>query len=137
MGVLPARLYRTRLPLRIAVAFAAVLWGAVLALLVRWGSGDLRLLGGAAGFSAFFLAFTFVYRKTWIAVTEDGIVASTPFRVRPVPFDEILEIVVRDGLGLREYAVRTRRGRVMFTSLLARHGELFELLRERAGLEPR
>jgi hypothetical protein len=67
-------------------------------------------------------------------VTPDGIVAATALRRRPVRFEEILEIVVQDGLGGRVYAVLTRRGLVRFTSLFARHAELFETLLERAGL---
>lgn len=132
-----ARTYRTRLPLRIAVGAAAALWAGVLAVLLGAPGVETRALLGATGFAAFFLVFSFVYGRTWIAVTPQGIVASTPFRVRPVPFDEILEIVVQDGLGGRVYAVFTRRGLVQFTSLFARHGELFEVLRERAGLQPR
>jgi hypothetical protein len=54
-----------------------------------------------------------------------------------VPFEDILQIVVRDGLGGRVYAVFTRRGLVQFTSLTARHRELFETLLERAALSPR
>ena len=102
-----------------------------------WRWGLLRALAGATAFAAFFIAFSFVYGRTWIAVTPEGIVAATPFRVRPVAFDDILEIVVQDGLAGRVYAVFTRRGLVQFTSLFARHRELFELLQERAGLQPR
>ena len=132
-----ARKYRTRLPLRIAVGSAAALWAGVLAVLLGAPGAEPRALAGATAFAAFFIAFSFVYGRTWIAVTPQGIVAATPFRVRPVPFEEIQEIVVQDGLAGRVYAVFTRRGLVQFTSLFARHRELFELLRERAGLQPR
>ncbi len=132
-----ARTYRTRLPLRIAVGAAAALWAGVLAVLLGAPGAEPRALLGATAFAAFFIAFSFVYGRTWIAVTPQGIVASTPFRVRPVPFEEIQEIVVQDGLAGRVYAVFTRRGLVQFTSLFARHRELFELLRERAGLQAR
>ncbi len=132
-----ARKYRTRLPLRIAVGAAAALWAGVLAVLLGAPGAEPRALLGATAFAAFFIAFSFVYGRTWIAVTPDGIVASTPFRVRPVRFEEILEIVIQDGLAGRVYAVFTRRGLVQFTSLFARHRELFEVLRERADLQPR
>jgi hypothetical protein len=131
-----ARTYRTRLPLRIAVGISAALWAAVLAVLLRAPDAELRIVLGAAAFAVFFLFFSVVYGRTWIAVTPDGIVAATPLRVRPVPFEEIQEIVVQDGLAGRVYAVVTRRGLVQFTSLFARHRELFELIRERAGLLP-
>ncbi len=132
-----ARTYRTRLPLRIAVGAAAALWAGVLAVLLGAPGAEPHALLGATAFAAFFIAFSFVYGRTWIAVTPQGIVAATPFRVRPVPFEEIQEIVVQDGLAGRVYAVFTRRGLVQFTSLFARHRELFELLRERAGLQAR
>ncbi len=131
------RTYRTRLPLRIAVAAAAALWGAVLVALLRLPVADPRSVLGAGAFAAFFAVFTLVYGRTSITVTRDGIVAATALRRRPVPFDDILEIVVLDGLAGRMYAVFTRRGLVRFTSLFARHRELFELLLRRAELSRR
>lgn len=132
----PARTYRTRLPLRIAVAAAACLWGAAVAVLARTPGTEPRLAIGAGLFSLFFAAFSVLYGRWSITVTDDGIVASTPFRRRPFRFEDILQIVVQDGLGGRVYAVVTRRGRIHFTSLFARHRELFELLLERADLRP-
>jgi hypothetical protein len=132
-----ARTYKTRLPLRIAVAAAAVFWAAVLAVLLGAPGREPRAVLSATAFVTFFAFFSLVYGRTSITVVGDGIVASTPFRRRPVRFDDILEIVVRDGLGGRVYAVVTRRGLVHFTSLFSRHRELFELLLERAELKPR
>lgn len=132
-----ARTYRTRLPLRVAVAAAAAFWAVALVALARLPGVEPRLLLGAAAFVLFFAAFSVVYGKTSITVTADGIVAATPFRRERVSFDDILQIVVRDGLGGRVYSVLTRRGPVHFTSLFSRHRELFELLLERAGLTPR
>jgi hypothetical protein len=131
------RIYKTRLPLRIAVAAAAVFWAGVLLVLLGAPGAELRAILGACAFVAFFVVFTIVYGRTSITVTPEGIVAATPFRRRPVRFEEILEIVVQDGLGGRVYAIFTRRGRVQFTSLFARHRELFELLLERAELTSR
>jgi hypothetical protein len=132
-----ARTYRTRLPLRIAVAAAAVFWAVVLVALAGAPGIELRVVVSAGAFSLFFVAFTVVYGKTSITVTSDGIVAATPLRRVPVRFDEILQIVVRDGVGGRVYSVLTRRGPVHFTSLFSRHRELFELLLERADLRTR
>src|SRR5512142_670319 len=129
------RTFRTRLWLRLAVWMAAALWSAVLAALVVAPGSERRTVLSAAAFVAFFAAFGFVHARTWIAVTAEGIVASTPFRVRPVAFEEIERIVVLDGVTGRLYALSTRRGPVQFTSLLARHRELFELLLERTGLD--
>ncbi len=130
-----ARIYRTRLALRIAVVLAAWLWSAALVLLLRAPGTDARLVAGAAALVLFFAASGVVYGRTSIAVTGDGIVASSAFRGRRrIAWDDILRIVVRDGLGGREYALVTRRGPVHFTSLIARHRELFELLLDRSGL---
>jgi hypothetical protein len=131
------RTYRTRLPLRIAVGAAAAFWATMLVVLARAPAMDPRLAVGAGVFSLFFLVFTVVYGRWSITVTHDGIVVATPFRRRPVRFDDILQIVVRDGLGGRVYAVLTRCGPVTFTSLFARHRELFELLLDHADLRPR
>jgi hypothetical protein len=132
-----ARTFRTRLPLRIAVLLATALWAGVLALLLgAGGTAEPQAVMGAAAFLAFFAGFSFAYGRTWIAVTAGGLIAATPFRVRPVPFDEIERIVVLDGLAGRAYAVVTRRGLVRFTSILDHHRELCEVLLERAGLTP-
>ncbi len=132
-----ARIYRTRLALRIAVALAACVGAGALVVLLRVPGTDPRLVAGSAALVLFFAASAVVYGRKWIAVTRDGIVASSAFRRRPIPWDDILQIVVRDGLGGREYAVVTRRGPVHFTSLIARHRELFELMLDRAGLRAR
>lgn len=131
------RTYRTRLALRIAVAAAAVFWAVVLVALAGAPGIELRVVVSAGAFSLFFVAFTVVYGKTSITVTSDGIVAATPLRRVGVRFDEIVQIVVRDGVGGRVYSVLTRRGPVHFTSLFSRHRELFELLLERADLRAR
>lgn len=132
-----ARTFRTRLPLTIAVGAAAVFWAGVFAVLITAPGVELRAIAGAGAFLAFFVLFTLVYVRTSITVTRDGIVAEGPFRRRPFRFEEILGVVVQDGLGGRVYAVLTRRGRVEFTSLIAGHRELFQLLLDRAALSPR
>jgi hypothetical protein len=131
------RIYRTWLPLRIAVALAACVWAGAVVLVLRLPGADTRLLVSCAGLVLFFAASAVIYGRKSITVTGEGIVAASAFRRRPVAWEDILQVVVRDGLGGREYAVVTRRGAVHFTSLIARHRELFELLRERAGLRAR
>lgn len=133
----PARTYRTRLSLRIAVALAAAFWAGMAVMLVRAPGSPVSAVLGAAAFAAFFVASFVLYERSSITVTREGIVAASPLRRRPVAFDEILEIVVRDGLVGRVYGVVTRRGLVQFTSLFARHRELFETLLERSDLAPR
>ncbi len=132
----PGRTYRTRLPLRIAVAAAACFWATMLVVLARTPGMDPKLAAGSGLFSLFFVAFTVVYGRWSITVTCEGIVASTAFGRRPVRFEDILRIVVRDGLGGRVYAIVTRAGPVHFTSLFERHRELFDLLVDRAHLLP-
>jgi hypothetical protein len=128
------RIYRTRLPLRIAVALAACVWAAALVLLLRLPGPDSRLVAGSAALVLFFAASTIVYERKSITVTGDGIVAASAFRRLPIAWEDILHAMVRDGPGGREYALVTRRGPVHFTSLIARHRELFELLVDRAHL---
>jgi hypothetical protein len=130
-----ARTYRTRLALRLACAAAAAFWAGVFALVLRTPGAGWQAAAGAAGFSLFFVGSYLLYARTWIAVGPRGIVAASPLRRRPVPFEDILRIVVCDGLGGRVYAVFTRRGLVQFTSLTARHRELLETLRRNAGLD--
>ena len=133
----PARTYRTRLALRIACAAAALFWAGICVAVLRTPAAGASAALAAAGFSAFFVASYLLYARTWIAVGPDGLVASSPLRRRPVPFEDVLRIVVRDGLAGRVYAVFTRRGVVLFTSLTARHRELFETIVERSGLAER
>lgn len=121
--------------MRLAVGGAGLLWAAVLLVLLATPGAELRAVLGAALFLAFFACFSLVYLRTSITVTRDGIVSATVFRRRPVPYEDITGMVVHDGLGGRVYAVVTHEGRVQFTSLFARHRELFELIRERAALE--
>jgi hypothetical protein len=132
----PARTYRTRRSLRVAVALAAAFWAAMAAVLAAAPGTSSAAVAGAAALSAFFTAAWVVYARSSVTVTEDGLVAASPLRRRRVPFEDVLRIVVRDGLGGRVYAVFTRRGVVQFTSLFARHRELFETLLERSDLSP-
>lgn len=132
-----ARTYRTRLGLRLACAGAAVFWAGMCAAVVHLPGTQWSAAAAAAGFCVFFVWSYLLYARTWIAVGPGGIVAASPLRRVRVAFDDILEIAVRDGLGGRVYAVFTRRGLVQFTSLTARHRELFETLLERSALSPR
>ena len=131
-----ARTYRTRLALRLACAAAGVFWAGLFAVVLWTPGAGWQPAAGAAGFSLFFVTSYLLYARTWIAVGPGGIVAASPLRRRPVPFHDILRIVVRDGLGGRVYAVFTRRGLVQFTSLTARHRELLETLLRNTDLAP-
>jgi hypothetical protein len=128
--------YRTRLDLRLAVTAAAVLWAAALTVLVQnLEQVQPRVLLGAAGFLAFFAVFSAYYGRLGVTVKPEGIVVSRFFGAVPVRYEEIVRIEVQQGFAGTLYQVRTRRGPVQFTSVLARHRELFDLLRQRAGLD--
>jgi hypothetical protein len=128
--------YRTRLDLRLAVTAAAVLWAAALTVLVQnLEQVQPRVLLGAAGFLAFFAVFSAYYGRLGVTVKPEGIVVSRFFGAVPVRYEEIVRIEVRQGFAGTLYQVRTRRGPIQFTSVLARHRELFDLLRQRAGLD--
>jgi hypothetical protein len=131
------RTYRTRRSLRIAVALGALFWAGMMVAVLSLPGGRALPAIGAAGFAGFFVCSYLLYARTWISVGPGGIVSSTLRGRRPVPFADILAIVVRDGLGGRVVAVVTRRGLVHFTSLLERDRELLELLLERTELVPR
>ena len=131
-----ARTFRTWLPLRVALWAAAGFWAAAFVVLVKAPGTRALPVAGAAALVAFFVASAVIYGRTSITVTRDGIVAATPFRRRPVRYDDILRVVVRDGVGGRVYALLTRRGPIHFTSMFSRHRELAELIQERAALRP-
>jgi hypothetical protein len=128
------RLYRTRLWLRFAMVVAVAFWGAVLAALARFPAAPLRTVLAAAGFLAFFVVYSAVYDLTTIAVGPDGVVFRGVLRRVPVRWDEIVRVEVHTGIAGTLYAVLTRRGLVRFTSVLARHRELCELLLDRGAL---
>ncbi len=131
-----ARTYRTRLALRLSVMAAAAIWAATLLLLVQYPEVTPRTLLSATAFLVFFVLFSAYYDRLAITVTGDGIVVSRMWRRFAVRFEEILRIEVRVGVAGTIYQVLTRRGLVHFSSLFARHRELFDLLRDKAGLQP-
>lgn len=128
------RTFRTLLWLRLAMLVAAVFWAAVLTALARFPAAPSDSVLSAVAFLAFFVAFGAHYDRMAIVVTPDGLVFRSFFRRVPVRWDEIEKVEVHTGIAGTLYAVLTRQGLVQFTSLLARHRELFQLLLERAGL---
>lgn len=129
--------FRTRLSLRLAVAAAGALWTATLAYLSRFPEVAPRTLLSAAAFVALFAFFSVHYEMRAIVVTGEGIVFRRLGRRVWVRFEEIAGIEVRRSIAGRSYEVRTREGPVRFSSLVSRHGELFQLLLDRARLQRR
>ncbi len=128
------RTYRTQLWLRLAMSCAAVFWASVLAALAHLPGATFGSVLSATIFLTFFVVFGAHYGRMAVVVTPECIVFCSFFRRVPVRWDEILRVDVRPGLAGTLYAVLTRRGLVQFSSLLARHREVFQLVLERAGL---
>lgn len=129
--------FRTRLSLRLAVAAAGALWTSTLAYLAQFPQVTPRTLLSAAAFVALFGFFSVHYERLAIIVTGEGIVVRRLGRRLGVRFEEIAGIEVRRSIAGRSYEVRTRGGPIRFSSLVSRHGELFELLLDRARLQRR
>jgi hypothetical protein len=128
------RTFRARLSLRLALAAAAVVWAAALAALAFLPGAPWASVASALAFLAFFLCYSAHYGRMAVVVRPDGVVFRSVFRQLRVTWDEILKVEVRVGLAGTLYAVLTRRGCVQFSSLLARHRELCQLMLDRAGL---
>jgi hypothetical protein len=129
-----ARVYRTRLVLRLAAGLAAVLWAVALVLVVVLPGAQLRTVASACAFLLLFLVASAVYDRSAITVTGDGIVVSGVWRRTRVRFDEISQVEIHPTLAGTLYQVRTRRGPVRFSSLFARHRELCALLIQESAL---
>jgi hypothetical protein len=127
-------MYRTRLWLRLAMIVAASFWAAVIAALASFPGAPAGTFVAASAFLAFFLVYSAVYDRTAIVVGPEGLVFRGVLRQTPVRWDEIVRVEVHTGLAGTLYAVLTRRGLVRFTSVLARHRELFELMLDRGAL---
>jgi hypothetical protein len=129
--------FRTRLSLRVAVAAAGALWASTLVFLAQFPEVAPRTLLSAAGFAALFAVFSARYERLAITITREGIDFRSLGKRLGVRFDEIVGIEVRRSVAGRSYEIRTPRGRLRFSSLVARDRELFELLRQGAGLQRR
>jgi hypothetical protein len=110
------------------MVLAAGFWAGVLVLLARFPAVPPVTVLSAAGFLAFFLGYVAHYEGAAVQVTGDGLVFHGLFRSFRVSWDDVVRVEVRSGAAGTLYAVVTRRGSVRFTSLLARHRELFHLL---------
>ncbi len=130
------RTYRTRLSLRLAMTAAAAFWAVVVGALAHFPGAPFGTVLSAVAFLAFFVVAGAHYDRMAIVVTPDGVLFRSFFRRVPVRWDDILRVEVHPGLAGTLYAVATRRGLVQFTSLLARHRELFQVMLERARLAP-
>jgi hypothetical protein len=113
---------------------AAVFWASVLAALAHLPGAPFGSVLSAVAFLAFFVVFGAHYGRMAVVVTQECVVFCSFFRRVRVSWDEILKVEVRPGLAGTLYAVLTRRGLIQFSSLLARHREVFQLLLDGARL---
>jgi hypothetical protein len=120
--------------LRTVVMGAATLWIAVfLALMAMQGATRSSFLS-AAFFVALFSACSIFYNRLAFIVSDTGLTIRTLAMERTVPFDAIVRVDVQPGLIGTSYAVRTLGGSLTFSSLLAGHQRLCDLIVRRARL---
>ena len=120
--------------LRTVVMAADTLWIAVLvALAVMHGATRSAVLS-ATFFVALFTACSLFYNRLAYTISEAGLTIRTLALERTVAFDDILRVDVLPGLLGTSYAVRTRLGSLTFSSLLAGHQRLCDLIVRNARL---
>ena len=126
--------FRPWVALRTVVMAADTLWiGVLLALAVMHGATQSAFFS-AAFFVVLFTACSIFYNRLSFTVSEAGLTVRSLALERTVPFDEILRVdVLPSPLGT-SYAVRTRLGSLTFSSLLAGHQRLCDLIVRRARL---
>ncbi|MGZ6123765.1 MAG: PH domain-containing protein [Myxococcales bacterium] len=126
--------FRPWMALRTVVMGAATLWLAVfLALMAMQGATRSSFLS-AAFFVLLFSACSLFYNRLAFIVSDTGLTIRTFAMERTVPFDAIMRVDVQPGLIGTSYAVRTRAGSLTFSSLLAGHQRLCDLIVHRARL---
>lgn len=126
--------FRPWVALRTVVMAADTLWiGIFFALVLMQGATRSAFLS-AAFFVALFTTCSIFYNRLSFTVSESGLTVRTLYLERTVSFDDILRVDVLPGLVGTSYAVRTRLGSLSFSSMLANHRRLCDLLVRRARL---
>jgi len=126
--------FRPWMALRTVVMGAATLWVAVFLALAAMQGSTRSSFFSAAFFVALFTACSLFYNRLAFTVSETGLTIRTLAMERTVPFEAILRVDVVPGLLGTSYAVRTRGGSLTFSSLLAGHQRLCDLIVRRARL---
>jgi hypothetical protein len=120
--------------LRTVVMAADTLWiGTFFALALMQGATKSAFLS-AGFFIALFTACSIFYNRLSFTVSESGLTVRTLSLERTVSFDDILRVDVLPSILGTSYAVRTRLGSLTFSSLLAGHQRLCDLIVRRARL---
>lgn len=126
--------FRPWVALRTVVMAADTLWiGVFFALAVMQGATRSAFLS-AAFFVALFTACSIFYNRLSFTVSDLGLTVRTLSLERTVAFHDILRVDVVPGLVGTSYAVRTRLGSLTFSSLLAGHERLCDLIVRHARL---
>jgi hypothetical protein len=87
-------------------------------------------------FLVLFTTLSVFYNSTAVEVTRDSVILRGVASIRLVPFEDILKVDVVPGMLQTTYSIFARRGFLSFTSLIADHQRLMELIVERARLAP-
>ncbi len=120
--------FRPWMALRTVVMGAATLWIAVFLALALMQGATRSSFFSAAFFVVLFTACSFFYNRLAFTVTDTGLTVRTVAAERTVSFSDILRVDVVPGLLGTSYAVRTRLGSLTFSSLLAGHQRLCDLI---------
>jgi hypothetical protein len=126
--------FRPRAALRTVVMAADTLWIAVLFALAVMQDATRSAFFSALFFVALFTACSMFYNRLAFTISEAGLTVRTLAMERTVSFDDILRVDVLPGIVGTSYAVRTRLGSLTFSSLLAGHQRLCDLIVRRARL---
>jgi hypothetical protein len=126
--------FRPWAALRTVVMAADTLWIAVFFALVLMQGATRSSFLSAAFFVALFTSCAMFYNRLAFTVSEAGLTVRTLAMERTVAFDDILRVDVVPGLVGTSYAVRTRLGSLTFSSLLANHQRLCDLIVRQARL---
>jgi len=126
--------FRPWMALRTVVMAADTLWIATFFALAMMQGATKSAFLGAAFFVVLFTACSIFYNRLSFTVSDSGLTVRTLSLERTVSFDDILRVDVLPSILGTSYAVRTRLGSLTFSSLLAGHQRLCDLIVRRARL---
>src|SRR5438552_13317293 len=127
--------FRPWVALRTVVMAADTLWICVFLALSAMQGATQSAFFSAAFFICLFTACAFFYNRLAFTVSESGLTVRTVAAERTFRFEDIQGVDVLPGLIGTSYAIRTRAGRLTFSSLLAGHQRLCSLIVRRANLD--
>jgi len=130
------RIYRPHLLLRLGVAAGLVGWMLVTAVAAGLPELSLDVVLKSAGFSLFFTMLGGHYLPMEFEVTDAGVIRRTLFGERRISFSDVKAIQVLPMALMVSYGIQTRRMVMAFTSFIAGHREMLQLIAERAHVQP-